>query len=373
LEPLDNFFDDPAACPYSNQDLASQELRILHQISQTVSCSLDLDVVLSKTVELVLDVTYADSCFVYLIDEDQECLILRASSDPNHEHVGKIAMRVGEGLTGWVAQQGTPIAIERDAADDPRFRIFPELQEDTYQAFLSVPVIAPNQKLVGVINVQHRQPHRHRERERTLVSIIGHQVGGAIENANMYRRTERMAQELRSINEKLRRAAFRDGLTDLYNHRYFQEAVEYEMARAARERHPLALILFDVDRFKAINDTHGHLCGDSVLRAIARRLVESCRKTDLVSRYGGEEFGMLLPATGVVEARVKAEACRTAVESTEIQTESGSKIIRVTVSLGIAGYDPDHPISKNTLLGAADAALYQSKCEGRNRVTVFSA
>jgi diguanylate cyclase (GGDEF)-like protein len=226
--------------------------------------------------------------------------------------------------------------------------------------------------MVGVINVQHRQPHRHRERERTLVSIIGHQVGGAIENANMYRRTERMAIELQSINERLRRAVFRDGLTDLYNHRFFQEAVESEMARASRERHPLSLILFDVDRFKSVNDTHGHLCGDSVLRAIANRLVEGARSTDLVSRYGGEEFGMLLPETDVDEAAIKAEACRTAVESTEVQTEGGGRIVRVTVSLGIASYDPDNPVTKNTLLGAADAALYQSKCKGRNRVTVFS-
>jgi diguanylate cyclase (GGDEF)-like protein len=265
-----------------------------------------------------------------------------------------------------------PIAIERGAREDRRFKAFPGLEEDTFEAFLSAPVIAPNQRLVGVINVQHRQPHRHRERERTLFSIIGHQVGGAIENAHLYQRTERMAQELQTINEKLLRAAFRDGLTDLFNHRYFQEAVDRELVRAARERRPLSLILFDVDRFKAINDTHGHLCGDSVLRAVARRLVEESRANDLVSRYGGEEFGMLMPGVGVAEALKKAEACRVAVESTDILSESTGDPIRVTVSLGIAGYDPDHPVSKNTLLGAADNALYQSKCNGRNRATVWS-
>jgi diguanylate cyclase (GGDEF)-like protein len=299
------------------------------------------------------------------LDERREFLIMRASSDPKSPFIGKIAMRVGEGLTGWVAREGVPLAIEKRAAHDARFRAFPGLQEDTFEAFLSVPVIAPNQRLVGVINVQHRYPYRHRERERTLVSIIGHQVGGAIENAHLYRRAERMAQELQ-------RAAFRDGLTDLFNHRYFQEAVEKEIARAAREHHPLSLILFDVDQFKTINDTHGHLCGDTVLKAIANRLIEGSRSTDMVSRYGGEEFGMLLPETDLASAIIKAEACRSAVEATEIRAESSGDVIRVTVSLGVATYDPQRPVSKNTLLGAADAALYRSKCEGRNRVTVFS-
>jgi diguanylate cyclase (GGDEF)-like protein len=350
-------------------DLASQELRILHQISQTVSCSLDLDVVLRQIVDLVLGVTQGDSCLIYLLDDTRDFLILRASSNPENTQVGKVVLKVGEGLTGWVAREGLPVAIDRDAALDERFRVFSQLPEDRFHAFLSVPIIAPTRRLVGVINVQHRMPHHHSDREQTLLSIIGHQVGGAIENASLYRKTERMATELQSINEKLRRFAFRDGLTDLFNHRYFQEALDKELARAARYHHPLALILFDVDRFKHVNDTHGHLHGDSVPKAIARRVLEGARDTDLVSRYGGEEFGILLPQTDVNGAMVKAEACRAAVEATEVPGEADA-VIRVTISLGVAGYDPEHPVSKSTLISAADSALYQSKCAGRNRVTV---
>lgn len=350
-------------------DLASQELRILHQISQTVSCSLDLDVVLRQIVDLVLGVTHGDSCLIYLLDDTRDFLILRASSNPENSQVGKVVMKVGEGLTGWVAREGLPVAIDRDAAQDERFRVFSQLPEDRFHAFLSVPIIAPTSRLVGVINVQHRMPHHHSDRERTLLSIIGHQVGGAIENASLYRKTERMASELQTINEKLRRFAFRDGLTDLFNHRYFQEALDKELARAARYQHPLALILFDVDRFKQVNDTHGHLHGDTVLKVIARRVLEGARDTDMVSRYGGEEFGILLPQTDAHGAVVKAEACRAAVEATEVPVEEDT-VIRVTISMGIAAYDPQHPVSKSTLISAADGALYRSKCAGRNRVTV---
>lgn len=353
-------------------DLASQELRILNQISHTVSCSLDLDVVLQQIVDLVIGVTGGDSCLVYLIDDTRDFLILRASSNQHSPWVGKIVLKIGEGLTGWVAQEGVPIAIDRKVSQDGRFREFHGLMEDSYEAFLSVPIIAPTQLLVGVINVQHRHPHHHSDRERTLLSIIGHQVGGAIENASLYRKTERLASELQTINEKLLHFAFRDGLTDLFNHRYFQETLDVELARATRHRHPLALILFDIDRFKVVNDTHGHLRGDSVLKAIASRILEGSRITDMVSRYGGEEFGMLLPETTADDASTKAEACRAAIEATEVRAEDNT-VIRVTVSLGIAAFDPDHPISKDTLIGAADGALYQSKCNGRNRVTVWSA
>lgn len=371
MENNGNPFTSSVRSTPEDTDLASQELRILHQISQTVSCSLNPDVVLQQIIDLVLAVTGGDSCLVYLIDDTRDFLILRASSNPSSTWVGKIVMRVGEGLTGWVAREGVPVAIESNVSQDERFRAFHGLTEDSYEAFLSVPIIAPTQRMVGVINVQHRHPHHHSERERTLMSIIGHQVGGAIENASMYRKTERMALELQTINERLRHFAFRDGLTDLFNHRYFQEKMDLELARATRYQHPLALILFDIDRFKVVNDTHGHLQGDSVLKAIAQRILEGSRSTDMVSRYGGEEFGMLLPETTAEDASTKAEACRASIEATEVHGDDDT-VIRVTVSLGIAAFDPAHPVTKNTLINAADGALYQSKCDGRNRVTVWS-
>jgi diguanylate cyclase (GGDEF)-like protein len=360
--------ENPNLSPDSS-DLASQELRILHQISKTVTCSLDLDVVLRQIVDLVRGVTGGDSCLVYLIDDTREFLILRASSNPEIDVIGKIVMKVGEGLTGWVAREGVPVAIDSAAPQDSRFRHVPGLSEDTFEAFLSVPIIAPTQRLIGIINVQHRKPHHHSERERTLLSIIGHQVGGAIDNASMYRKTEQMASELQTINEKLRHFAFRDGLTNLYNHRYFHEAIEREIARAKRHGHFLSLVLIDVDRFKVVNDTYGHLRGDSVLRIMAQRILASSRLADTVSRYGGEEFGMLLPETDAEGAHAKAESCRAAIESTQIYAED-SAAIHVTVSIGVAAYDPDHPVTKEFLIGAADDALYESKCNGRNRTTV---
>src|SRR5919108_3233469 len=167
-------------------DLAGQELRILHLISQSISSTLDLDQVLRQIVDLVIDVTRGDACLIYLLDEPGDNLVLRASKNPHPRLIGKIAMRVGEGITGWVAKEVQPIAIARHAHKDSRFKVFHTLPEDKYEAFLSVPIVAPpTDKVIGVVNVQHRKAHRHGENEMTLLSIIGHQVGSAIDNARL--------------------------------------------------------------------------------------------------------------------------------------------------------------------------------------------
>jgi signal transduction protein with GAF and PtsI domain len=171
-------------------DLAGQELRILHQISQSISSTLDLDQVLRQIVDLVIDVTRGDACLIYLLDDNGENLVLRASKNPHPRLIGKIAMRVGEGITGWVAREVQPVAIARHASKDSRFKVFHTLPEDRYEAFLSVPIVAPpTDKVIGVVNVQHRKAHKHSDAETTLLSIIGHQVGSAIENARLYQET----------------------------------------------------------------------------------------------------------------------------------------------------------------------------------------
>src|SRR5213594_2800329 len=181
-------------------DLAGQELRILHQISQSISATLDLDQVLRQIVDLVIDVTHGDACLIYLLDESGENLVLRASKNPHPRLIGKIAMKVGEGITGWVAREVQPVAIARHASRDSRFKVFQTLPEDKYEAFLSVPIVSPpSDRVIGVINVQHRRTHRHSDSEKTLLSIIGHQVGGAIENARLYQETAQKSTQLSTL------------------------------------------------------------------------------------------------------------------------------------------------------------------------------
>jgi diguanylate cyclase (GGDEF)-like protein len=188
-----------------------------------------------------------------------------------------------------------------------------------------------------------------------------------IENAQAKNRAMRLAKELKVANDRLRELAYRDGLTNLFNHRYFLETMDRELARAARHERPLTLLMFDIDNFKEINDTYGHQVGDIVLKSISQILSRNNRKTDVVARYGGEEFVMVLPETNLAGALVKAEACRAAVASAEIKALD--QVIHTTVSVGVAAWDSDQVLDKYRFIDLADQALYRSKQEGRNRVS----
>jgi len=134
-------------------------------------------------VSIVSSIVQCDSCFVYVLDHDAK-LVLRASKNPHADVVDRLKLRVGQGITGWVAEHRQPVAVARHAFTDPRFRLFNELPEDRYEAFLSVPVLSRG-KVVGVINVQHRQPHEHSRRDIQLISTIGFLVGSEIEMARL--------------------------------------------------------------------------------------------------------------------------------------------------------------------------------------------
>jgi diguanylate cyclase (GGDEF)-like protein len=190
-----------------------------------------------------------------------------------------------------------------------------------------------------------------------------------LEYKEAVRRAERLASELKLANEKLRHAAFHDNLTGTYNRQYFQEALEREMQRAQRYRHPLSVIMFDIDSFKRINDTYGHHTGDAVIRAVGQMVLQNSRRSDIVVRYGGEEFAILLPETGLASAIAKAESCRATVAATDV--EADGHVIRVTISLGVATFSPTQRLSPDDFIRGADQALYLSKRNGRNQTTVW--
>ena len=183
-------------------------------------------------------------------------------------------------------------------------------------------------------------------------------------------KAERLAGDLREANSRLKELVFRDGLTGLYNHRYFQEILEKELFRSQRYHSFLSLVMFDIDYFKKVNDSYGHPVGDLVLINIARTAAGAVRSSDVVSRYGGEEFAVILPETDRSGLKVFAERLRHSIEI--ITTEAEGKKIKVTISVGGATYVPEVlKITKELLIDTADETLYASKENGRNRVTVF--
>ena len=181
-------------------------------------------------------------------------------------------------------------------------------------------------------------------------------------------KSERMARQLQESNARLQELVYRDGLTGLYNHRYFHETLDKELERSRRYHSSLSLILFDLDHFKAINDRYGHPAGDVVLMNVAKAVCSAVRPCDIMARYGGDEFAIILPETGAEGARVFASRLRRCVEG--IATHYQDQVIYVTMSAGITTTTPETlEVTKDELILATDQALLLSKSSGRNQVS----
>lgn len=179
------------------------ELDLLYRVAQTVY-RFELDKVLEEIVAIAEELTGADSVLVYVTSADGKELVLRASKNPHPDLLHEITMKMGEGITGWVASQKQPVALSQGANQDARFKGFRSLPEDHFEAFLSVPIIS-SRGVVGVINVQHEHPHEHTEMEIKLLAAVGKLVGGAVENARLIEETLALKEAL-ELRKKVERA-----------------------------------------------------------------------------------------------------------------------------------------------------------------------
>lgn len=203
----------------------------------------------------------------------------------------------------------------------------------------------------GVYVLYHSSPLIFDEELMEEISLLSSHLGVDIEKIRYSTRLQELADT--------------DGLTGVYNHRFFQESLDRELLRSIRYTRPLSVILFDIDHFKKLNDTLGHPAGDAVLRTLAKKVLASLRTIDIFARYGGEEFIIILPETPVDNAMILADRLRLIIEECEFDV-GNDKNTSITVSMGLAGY-PEHT-EKQSLVEAADQALYRAKQGGRNRV-----
>jgi diguanylate cyclase (GGDEF)-like protein len=252
-------------------------------------------------------------------------------------------LRAGEGLAG--------ATVARDEV--MRFPDGVELAEGEPAADTAVAVpLRRGNHAIGVLALYGRGPDEvFTEDDVHLLQSLVHQAETAIENTFLY--------------EEATRLSITDGLTGLWNRRLFDLRINEELQRAIRFQEPFGLLLVDLDHFKSVNDRFGHQAGDAVLVELARRLTDATREVDVVTRFGGEEFALILPKTPVQGTLRLAEKVREVMANEPFA--AGNASILVTVSVGAAGY-PDHGLSGSELLAAADAALYRAKEKGRNRV-----
>jgi signal transduction protein with GAF and PtsI domain len=189
--------------------IEDSHVEVLHEIGVQLATADGFHEVLSRIVDFASALVKCDSCLIYVL-ENQE-LVLRASKNPHPEAVDRLKLRVGQGITGWVAENQQPVAVSEHAAQDPRFQFFNELPEDSYEAFLSVPLMCRG-RVVGVINLQHRRPHIYKKRQIQLISTIGFLVGAEIEMARLEEANSNLSEQLatRKVVERAKGILQRD-------------------------------------------------------------------------------------------------------------------------------------------------------------------
>jgi uroporphyrinogen-III synthase len=199
-------------------EASGSQVGLLHRISSIVSSELSLDEMLGEIVGLTVQVTECDACLVYLLDPGGE-IVLRASQVPHAAELGTLRMRMGEGVTGWVAEHKAVVALPANAANDTRFKRFQSLVEDTYEAFLSVPLVSGGE-VIGVINVHHRDRHDHAPEEIALLTFIGEQMGGAISKSRLAEENARLMEETLEMKRQLETRKLVERAKGILQHRH---------------------------------------------------------------------------------------------------------------------------------------------------------
>lgn len=263
---------------------------------------------------------------------------------------------------GHAILNDAPMVVQ-DAAADPRFHDNPLVTGDPHVRFYAgCPLRSPDGKKLGTLCLMDRSPRTLTSEEIVALQDLAAWAEGELSQVRLGETQLALIQE----RDDFKRRAMIDALTQVWNRGAILEILKAEVARAERQSHPLSVAMVDCDRFKEINDTHGHPAGDAVLRELAQRFRGALRAYDAVGRYGGEEFLVVLPDCGAPQARALGERLREGVAGAAF--EAGKPKFAVTASVGVATSDPGGPLTGEGLIGAADAALYRAKAAGRNRV-----
>jgi diguanylate cyclase (GGDEF)-like protein/putative nucleotidyltransferase with HDIG domain len=332
---------------FHEQEEKSRQLVLLNEISRHAISTLHTEEMLAKIAqEMEAGLSY-EHMGIGLLDYSSKEILVQAEAGSARYRTSVLGRRIPleEGLVGHVARTGRR-AVLGELGTPPPGRSLTVLSGAV--AAIAFPIIYGDQVL-GVVYVERFAPHEFSAAEVQLLSTLTDLVASALHNSFTY--------------QKAQEQAITDGLTGVKTHRYFMEALSSEWKRATRANRPFALVLIDLDRFKFVNDFYGHLEGDVVLQRVAALLEQNCRRSDVVARYGGDEFVILMPETSLEQGLQIASKLRAWLASDTILKEKN-----ITGSFGIACF-PEHGNAPQELIQMADASMYLSKHRGGNAVS----
>lgn len=354
---------------YSRLEIVNNKLMAINETGNTMTRKLEVEHVVDEFVNAIVKLVPYQYLYLFKTDEKETLIPIKLLGDgitaEERENFFDVKVPFGDGLSGYVALTGKSCSIS-DKTSDLHFQGEPDFLLHQ-NSILSVPLVL-NKKVIGVVTLCHNIPKKYTKEDATLVEILANQAAVALQNASEYESTKKKGEV--------------DELTGLYNYRYFEAYLYDKLELAKLEQSQLSLIILDIDHFKQFNDRYGHLAGNHILKSLALLLKDEIREGGLVSRYGGEEFTILLPDTTLQMAYQIAEGVRHRIEQTSLKVnfdlqekESlGLKDkVNITVSIGVASF-PENAEDPLSLVRHADRAMYiGAKRKGRNKVAIYNA
>jgi len=328
------------------------QLAVFQELGKALTSSLQLDQVLSTIMEKIDEFLRPDTWSLLLLDESRQELYFELAVGKASQALKDVRVKMGQGIAGWVAQHGEAVIVP-DVSKDTRF--FSKVDEKTKmetQSIVAVPVKFRDNCLGVIELINTVGPHGFDQRDMSLLEALADFAAIALENARHVKRIHELT--------------ITDDCTCLYNARHLNVILETEIYRSQRYNYEFSLVFLDLDHFKLVNDTHGHLMGSKLLAEIGQVIKNHCRLIDFAFRYGGDEFVVLLPQTSKDNALVVARRLHKLIRET-IWLKGEGLDVHITVSVGVAAYPADSK-TKVGLLHLADEAMYLVKNTNRDSV-----
>ena len=331
----------------------SQELTIFHDVAKALTSSLDLDSILQTIMEKMAEYFRPDTWSLLMVDEQKDELYFAIAVGEAAEALKDIRLKVGEGIAGWVAKHGEQVILS-DVESDPRFA--KRIDEATHCQTRSVICVPLRSRLrvLGVIQLVNADISQFNGQEIFFLQALCDYAAIAIENARWV--------------EKIQELTITDDCTGLYNARHLYKTLETEVYRSSRFGYEFSVLFIDLDRFKHVNDTHGHLVGSKLLAEIGYLVKAQLRLIDFAFRYGGDEFVVLLPQTGKDQALVVAKRLRDALRASNFCGDEGLNL-NVRASIGLATY-PHDARDAHDIIRQADEMMYLVKNTTRDNIGI---